>query len=66
MEKKVQSLEEHRRKVQGKADDETERVTLLFRDIRRRLEDLEKRVLREISGEAERISVLLFGLKSGL
>ncbi|XP_040191653.1 E3 ubiquitin/ISG15 ligase TRIM25-like [Rana temporaria] len=53
MEKRVQSLQEHRRKVQGKADDETERVTVLFRNLRRRLEDLEKRVLSEISGQAE-------------
>ncbi|CAI9533027.1 unnamed protein product [Staurois parvus] len=56
MEKRVQSLQECRRKVQGKADDETKRVTALFRDLRRRLEDLEKRVLRDISGWAERVS----------
>ncbi|XP_040191601.1 E3 ubiquitin-protein ligase TRIM39-like [Rana temporaria] len=49
MEKRVQSLQERRRKVQGKADDETERVTVLFRNLRRRLGDLEKRVLSEIS-----------------
>ncbi|CAI9609957.1 unnamed protein product, partial [Staurois parvus] len=55
-EKRVQSLQEHRRKVQGKADDETKRVTALFRDLRRRLEDLEKRVLRDISEWAERVS----------
>ncbi|XP_073468133.1 E3 ubiquitin/ISG15 ligase TRIM25-like [Aquarana catesbeiana] len=66
MEKRVQSLQEHRRKVQGKADDETERVTALFRDLRRRLEDLEKRVLREISGQAERISVLINDLVQDL
>ncbi|XP_077350038.1 E3 ubiquitin/ISG15 ligase TRIM25-like [Lithobates pipiens] len=59
MEKRLQSLQEHRRKVQGKADDETERVTALFRDLRRRLEDLEKRVLRDISGQAERLSLPL-------
>ncbi|XP_073468097.1 E3 ubiquitin/ISG15 ligase TRIM25-like isoform X1 [Aquarana catesbeiana] len=58
-EKRVQSLQEHRRKVQGKADDETERVTALFRDLRRRLEDLEKRVLSEISGQAEQVSLSL-------
>ncbi|XP_077323174.1 E3 ubiquitin/ISG15 ligase TRIM25-like [Lithobates pipiens] len=58
-EKRVQSLQERRRKVQGKADDETERVTVLFRDLRRRLEDLEKRVLRDISGQAERITLSL-------
>ncbi|XP_040191680.1 E3 ubiquitin/ISG15 ligase TRIM25-like [Rana temporaria] len=66
MEKRVQSLEEHRRKVQGKADDETERVTVLFRDLRRRLEDLEKRVRRDISGQAERISVLINDLLQDL
>ncbi|XP_040191635.1 E3 ubiquitin/ISG15 ligase TRIM25-like isoform X2 [Rana temporaria] len=59
MEKRVQNLQEHRRKVQGKADDETERVTVLFRDLRRRLEDLEKRVLRDISGQAQRVFVLI-------
>ncbi|XP_073468128.1 E3 ubiquitin-protein ligase TRIM39-like [Aquarana catesbeiana] len=59
MEKRVQNLQEHRRKVQGKADVETERVTVLFRDLRRRLEDLEKRVLSDISGQAERISLSL-------
>ncbi|XP_018423245.1 PREDICTED: E3 ubiquitin/ISG15 ligase TRIM25-like [Nanorana parkeri] len=56
-EKRVQSLEEHRRKVQGEAAGETERVTALLRDLRRRLEDLEKRVLSEISGKAERTSL---------
>ncbi|XP_018430091.1 PREDICTED: E3 ubiquitin/ISG15 ligase TRIM25-like [Nanorana parkeri] len=56
-EKRVQSLEEHRRKVQGKAAGETERVTALLRDLRRRLEDLEKRVLSDISGQAERTSL---------
>ncbi|XP_040187391.1 E3 ubiquitin-protein ligase TRIM11-like [Rana temporaria] len=60
--KRVQSLEERRRKVQGKADDETERVTVLLRDLRRRLEDLEKRVLREISGQAERISIAILDI----
>ncbi|XP_073469648.1 E3 ubiquitin/ISG15 ligase TRIM25-like [Aquarana catesbeiana] len=63
MEKRVQSLQEHRRKVQGEADDETERVTVLFRDLRRRLEDLEKRVLREISRQAEWISMLIKDLE---
>ncbi|XP_073468664.1 E3 ubiquitin/ISG15 ligase TRIM25-like [Aquarana catesbeiana] len=58
-EKRVQSLQERRSRVQGKANDETERVTALFRDLRRRLEDLEKRVLSEISGQAERVSLPL-------
>ncbi|XP_073468054.1 E3 ubiquitin/ISG15 ligase TRIM25-like [Aquarana catesbeiana] len=58
-ENRVQSLQEQRRKVQGKADDETERVTALFIDLRGRLEDLEKRVLSEISGQAERVYLSL-------
>ncbi|XP_018424210.1 PREDICTED: E3 ubiquitin/ISG15 ligase TRIM25-like [Nanorana parkeri] len=55
-EKRVQSLQEHRRKVQGKAAGETEKVTALFRDVRRQLEDLQKRVLSEISSQAEQMS----------
>ncbi|XP_073469614.1 E3 ubiquitin/ISG15 ligase TRIM25-like [Aquarana catesbeiana] len=66
MEKIVQSLQKHRRKVQGEADDETERVTVLFRDLRRSLEDLKKRVLREISGQAERISGIINDLVQDL
>ncbi|XP_077334026.1 E3 ubiquitin/ISG15 ligase TRIM25-like [Lithobates pipiens] len=58
-EKRVQRLQEHRGQVQGKADDETERATALFRDLRRQLEDLEKRVLSEISRQAERVALSL-------
>ncbi|XP_068122410.1 E3 ubiquitin-protein ligase TRIM11-like [Hyperolius riggenbachi] len=55
-EKRVQSLEELRRKAQEKADGEAERVTALFRDLRRWLEDLEKRVLSDIMRQAEQMS----------
>ncbi|XP_068122413.1 E3 ubiquitin/ISG15 ligase TRIM25-like [Hyperolius riggenbachi] len=55
-EKRVQSLEERRRKAQEKADGETERVTALFKDLRRRLEELEKRVLSDITRQAEMMS----------
>ncbi|XP_068108910.1 uncharacterized protein [Hyperolius riggenbachi] len=48
-EKRVQSLEESRRKAQEKADGEAVRVTALFRDLRRRLEELEERVLSDIT-----------------
>ncbi|XP_069808462.1 E3 ubiquitin/ISG15 ligase TRIM25-like [Dendropsophus ebraccatus] len=48
-EERVRSVEERRRKTQEKAAGEAERVTALFTDIRRRLDDLEKRVLSEIS-----------------
>ncbi|XP_018416419.1 PREDICTED: E3 ubiquitin/ISG15 ligase TRIM25-like [Nanorana parkeri] len=55
-ERRVRSLQERRRKVQEKSSGVTERVTALFRDLRRHLEDLEKRVLREISRQEERLS----------
>ncbi|XP_068128137.1 E3 ubiquitin/ISG15 ligase TRIM25-like [Hyperolius riggenbachi] len=56
MEKRVQSLEEWRCKAQEKADDETERVTALFKDLSRRLEDLEQKVLSDIPRQAELVS----------
>ncbi|XP_077327257.1 E3 ubiquitin-protein ligase TRIM39-like [Lithobates pipiens] len=62
-EERVQSLQEHRRKVEEEAAGDTERVTALFRDLRRHLEDLEKRVLRDISGRAERISISIRDLE---
>ncbi|XP_068121048.1 E3 ubiquitin-protein ligase TRIM8-like [Hyperolius riggenbachi] len=52
-EKRVQSLEELRRKAQVKTDGETKRVTTLFRDLRRRLEELEKRVLSDITWQED-------------
>ncbi|KAM4035366.1 LOW QUALITY PROTEIN: E3 ubiquitin/ISG15 ligase TRIM25-like [Anomaloglossus baeobatrachus] len=58
-EDRVQSLEERRRKAQEKASREAERVTALFIDIRRRVDDLEKKVLSEISMEKEKVSLSL-------
>ncbi|XP_075131291.1 E3 ubiquitin/ISG15 ligase TRIM25-like [Leptodactylus fuscus] len=58
-EERVQSLEESRRKAQEKASGETECVTALFIDIRRRLDDLEKKVLSEISRQEEQRSLSL-------
>ncbi|XP_018416420.1 PREDICTED: E3 ubiquitin/ISG15 ligase TRIM25-like [Nanorana parkeri] len=55
-EKKIQSLQERKGKLQEKEAGVTERVTALFRDLRRHPEDLEKRVLREISRQEERLS----------
>ncbi|XP_068099571.1 E3 ubiquitin/ISG15 ligase TRIM25-like [Hyperolius riggenbachi] len=49
-EKRVQSLEERRRKAQEKADGETERVTALFRDLRRRPEE---RFLSDIMSQVQ-------------
>ncbi|XP_075066611.1 E3 ubiquitin/ISG15 ligase TRIM25-like [Mixophyes fleayi] len=56
-EKRVQSLQERKREDQEKAAGVTEGVTVLFRDIRRQLEDLEKRVLSEISRQEESVSL---------
>ncbi|KAM4697692.1 uncharacterized protein WCC33_013286 [Rhinophrynus dorsalis] len=61
-EKRVQSLQEHRKEIQGKSASETERVTALFKDIREQLEALEQRVLSEISRQEEEISLQVSGL----
>ncbi|XP_056373731.1 E3 ubiquitin/ISG15 ligase TRIM25-like [Hyla sarda] len=61
-EKRVQSLEEHRRKAQEKSSGEAERVTALFLDMRRRLDDLEKKVLSEISRQEKEESLSLSAL----
>ncbi|XP_075132584.1 E3 ubiquitin-protein ligase TRIM39-like [Leptodactylus fuscus] len=67
-EERVQSLEEHWRKAQEKAYGEVEKVTAMFIDIRRplddlenrrRLDNLEKKVLSEISRQEELISLSL-------
>ncbi|XP_075066666.1 E3 ubiquitin/ISG15 ligase TRIM25-like [Mixophyes fleayi] len=56
-EKRVQRLQERRRENQKRAAGVTKRVTALFRDIRKQLEDLEKRVLSEISRQEESVSL---------
>ncbi|XP_053545057.1 E3 ubiquitin/ISG15 ligase TRIM25-like [Bombina bombina] len=53
--KRVQRLQEHRRGVQEKAAGITERLTALIRDIRKQLEDLEKRVLSEFTRQQEQV-----------
>ncbi|XP_044128662.1 E3 ubiquitin-protein ligase TRIM11-like [Bufo gargarizans] len=55
--KRVQNLEEHWRKAQEKASGEAERVTALFTDIRRQLDNLEKRILSEISRQEKEESL---------
>ncbi|KAM4036344.1 E3 ubiquitin/ISG15 ligase TRIM25-like [Anomaloglossus baeobatrachus] len=59
IENKVQSLEELRRKSQERADGEAERVTALFIDMKRRVDDLEKRFLSEISRREAQVSLSL-------
>ncbi|XP_063807456.1 E3 ubiquitin/ISG15 ligase TRIM25-like [Pseudophryne corroboree] len=56
-ERRVQSLMESRRGDQKKAAGVTETVTALFRDIRRQLKDLEKRVLGEISRQEQHVTL---------
>ncbi|XP_066445280.1 E3 ubiquitin/ISG15 ligase TRIM25-like [Eleutherodactylus coqui] len=65
-EERVRSLEESRRKVHDKATTEAERVTALCRDIRRRLDVLEKRVLSEISRQEKEESLSLSALMKKL
>ncbi|XP_068135036.1 E3 ubiquitin-protein ligase TRIM11-like [Hyperolius riggenbachi] len=55
-EKTVQSLQEHRRKVKEDAAGVTKKVTTIFRDLRRRLDTLERRVLGDISWQSEGVS----------
>ncbi|KAM5170141.1 E3 ubiquitin-protein ligase TRIM39-like [Mantella aurantiaca] len=59
IEKKVQGLQEHQRKIKQKADCEIKKVIDLFTEIRRQLEDLEKRVLTEISRQENQRSFLI-------
>ncbi|XP_069823261.1 E3 ubiquitin-protein ligase TRIM11-like [Dendropsophus ebraccatus] len=61
-EERVRSVEERRRKAQEKAAGEAVKVTALFTDIRRRLDDLEKRVLSEISRQEKEESLSLSAL----
>ncbi|XP_063788589.1 E3 ubiquitin-protein ligase TRIM7-like [Pseudophryne corroboree] len=56
MERRVQRLQDHRRKEKEKAAGVTERVTDLFRDIREKLDTLERGVLGEISRQEEQMS----------
>ncbi|KAM4036411.1 E3 ubiquitin/ISG15 ligase TRIM25-like [Anomaloglossus baeobatrachus] len=55
--KRFQSLEERRKKAKNKSCRKAERVTALFIDIRRRLDDLEKKILSEISRREEQVSL---------
>ncbi|XP_073488512.1 E3 ubiquitin/ISG15 ligase TRIM25-like [Aquarana catesbeiana] len=57
IEQRVQSLQELKGKVQEKSAGLTERVTALFIELRRHLEDLEQRVLRNISSQEELLSL---------
>eukprot|EP00079_Xenopus_tropicalis_P034441 XP_017948212.1 PREDICTED: E3 ubiquitin/ISG15 ligase TRIM25-like [Xenopus tropicalis] len=51
----LQSLQDHKRRVQNKAAKEMERATSIFKDMRDQLEALEKQVLSNISKEQEQV-----------
>ncbi|XP_040190003.1 E3 ubiquitin-protein ligase TRIM39-like [Rana temporaria] len=55
--RRILRLQEHQRKVMDKAGGEKLNITVLLGNLRGHLEDLEKKVLGEISGQAEKISV---------
>ncbi|XP_075200000.1 E3 ubiquitin/ISG15 ligase TRIM25-like [Anomaloglossus baeobatrachus] len=61
-EERVRNLEKRRRKAQEKASGEAERVTALCTDIKRRVDDLEKKVLSEISRQEKEESLSLSAL----
>ncbi|XP_075711725.1 E3 ubiquitin/ISG15 ligase TRIM25-like [Rhinoderma darwinii] len=65
-EERVQSLQDHKREAQGKTACLTERVTVLFRDLRRRVDDLEERILSEISRQDEQVSLSVLDLIKNL
>ncbi|KAM9329465.1 E3 ubiquitin-protein ligase TRIM39-like [Gastrophryne carolinensis] len=56
---RVQSLQEHTNEAQQKATDMCERVTALFRELRIQVTELEKRVLSEVSRQAQQASLPL-------
>ncbi|XP_068135864.1 E3 ubiquitin/ISG15 ligase TRIM25-like [Hyperolius riggenbachi] len=58
-EKRVQTLQELRRITQGKSNDVAKRVTALFRDLRKQLEALERRILSNISRQTDQVTVLV-------
>ncbi|KAM4036995.1 LOW QUALITY PROTEIN: E3 ubiquitin/ISG15 ligase TRIM25-like [Anomaloglossus baeobatrachus] len=60
--KRVRSLEVRRKRFNGKSAEKAERVTALCTDIRRRVDDLEKKVLSEISRQEKEESRSLSAL----
>ncbi|XP_069619172.1 E3 ubiquitin/ISG15 ligase TRIM25-like [Ranitomeya imitator] len=58
-EERVRSLEESKRKAQEKAAGEAERVTALCTDIRRQLDEMEKKVLSDIFRSEEKMLLSL-------
>ncbi|KAM9296782.1 E3 ubiquitin/ISG15 ligase TRIM25-like [Gastrophryne carolinensis] len=53
VEKRIRKLKERKTRAEDKAAGESKKVEVLFGDLRKRLEDLEKKVLSEICGRAD-------------
>ncbi|XP_063289983.1 E3 ubiquitin-protein ligase TRIM11-like [Pelobates fuscus] len=62
VEKEVQSLQKHKRDVQEKTSGIAEKVSTLITNIKKQLEDLEQRVLGEISRQEEQVSLQVWDL----
>ncbi|XP_044139685.1 E3 ubiquitin-protein ligase TRIM8-like [Bufo gargarizans] len=62
IEERVWSLEDCWRKAKVKAAGKAESVTALFIDIRRRIDDVEKRIMTEFSRQEEQVSLSLSSL----
>ncbi|XP_044130971.1 E3 ubiquitin-protein ligase TRIM39-like [Bufo gargarizans] len=58
-ETKIQNLQERLKKEKGKAAKIKGKVNALFTDLRKQLEDVERRVLSEISGQEKQVSVFI-------
>ncbi|KAM9329462.1 E3 ubiquitin/ISG15 ligase TRIM25-like [Gastrophryne carolinensis] len=55
----VQGLQEHKKSVHQKAAGEAKRVAAMFGDLKRKLEDLEKKALSKISNREQKVSFLV-------
>ncbi|XP_073516511.1 E3 ubiquitin/ISG15 ligase TRIM25-like [Phyllobates terribilis] len=62
IELRVQTLQERRREVRKRSIGVTETVSALFEDIRRQLEDLEKKVLSVVSQHEDQVSIAVSDL----
>ncbi|XP_073423528.1 E3 ubiquitin-protein ligase TRIM39-like [Dendrobates tinctorius] len=61
-EERVWILEEHKKMAHEKATKEAKRVSALFRDIRRRLDELQNRVLTDIYLREQQVTMPLFDM----
>ncbi|XP_069610713.1 E3 ubiquitin/ISG15 ligase TRIM25-like [Ranitomeya imitator] len=65
-EKEIKNLQEHLRRVTDKSTDATDRLNLLFTDVKKQVEGLQKSALRNISWKLQIVSSLVFQLTNQL